>query len=133
MPTSATSFSSSSSQCSSPGSPFSARRGALLRADLKARVAAPAASAAGDDRFLADNRQIGEQATAVRLAHQRAGRHGNAQIVAVGAGLVGAAAVNAAIGAKVDLLAKGRERVDALIDIEDDVAAAPAIAAGRSA
>ncbi len=129
MPTSATSFSSSSIQASSPGSPFSARRGAVLRAVLKAALPRPPRPPLGDDHFLPRVGQVGQHLAGVGVAHDGAGRHGDAQVGASGARAVSAAAVSAKLCAMVDAVLQVVEGVQPRIDHEGHTAATPAVAA----
>jgi hypothetical protein len=133
MPTSATSLSSNSSQCSSPGSPFSATLGAVLRAVLNAAlprpprppraitISCPAWTRSASTAPLSASRTRVPAGTGMR-------RSGPAAPY-----LLAPRAVHAPLRAVMDILLQVVQGVDAGIDVEDDVAAATAVAAGRSA
>ena len=96
---------------------------------LEGGIAAAAAPTLRHDELLPGFGQVGQQFSRVGVAHQRPRRHGQAQIGPVGARAVGAAAVVAPLGAVVYVVLEVEERVQPKIDIEHDVAAAPAGAA----
>ena len=136
MPTraaSAMSFISSSIQCSRAGSPFSANaRGAAHRGD-KVDVAAAAGASRCHDDALAGLREVGDVVggrlrLGVELADDRA--HGDAQheVGAVATVATRALSVRAALGAEVVLVAVVDERRELRVGLDDDAAAAAAVA-----
>ncbi len=101
----------------------------LVAGRLEGGIAAAAAAAGRDQRFLALPGQVGHDGACLGLAHKRAGWNRDAQIRTVGAGLVGAAAVDAPFGPIVYLILERCKRIEPGIDIENDVAAPAAVAA----
>ena len=141
-PASASSLSSSRSVQRSPRSPFSAKWRALpARGGRVVLVAEPAAAAFGDERALHRLAHIGEEPLGTdrafgidrRAVDERPDRHGDDQIVAGLARLVVLRTGVTGIGAENFLEAEIDERSDVGGRFEKHVAAAAAVAAGRTA
>src|SRR5215472_16925963 len=96
-------------------------------------VAAPAASAAGDQHAVAGGGQVGEGLSGRVVVGQRAHRNLQNQILAGMAGAVGTFAVAAAIGPEFAVVPVTEQGVVVRIGFEVDAAAVAAIAARRSA
>ena len=94
---------------------------------LEARVAAPAGAAARDRDLLAGPHEV--VARAVPLLDLRAGRDAHDHRLAVGAVALRALAVAATVGAEVAAPAEGLQVAQRVVDAQDDVAAAAAVAA----
>ena len=99
----------------------------LPRRGLEARVAAPAGAAARDRDLLAGAHEV--VARAVPLEHLRPGRDADDHRLAVGAVALRALAVPAAVGAEVRAPAEGLQVAQRVVDAQDDVTAAAAVAA----
>ena len=96
-------------------------------------VAEAAVAAPGDHHALADLGQIGDERFAVLLEDLGSGRNLQHRIGAAPAGAVLAHAVNAGLGLEMLLVAIVDQRVQPIDAFGHDVAAAPAVAAVRSA
>ena len=118
------SFRSSRSQRSSPGAPGSASRGARLRFERNDAVAATAPSAARDHEALALAQHLADRVPALVLARGRSGRNGDEEVLAVAAGAVRGAAVLAALGPVLAVIAERKECV-LVGDAEEHHVAAP--------
>ena len=105
------SFRSSCSQRSSPGAPGSASLGARLRFERNDAVAATTPSAARDHEPLALAQHLADRVPALVLARGRSGRNGDEEVLAVAAGAVRGAAVLAALGPVLAVIAERKECV----------------------
>src|SRR4051812_7560135 len=97
------------------------------------RVAETAIAALGEHETFADLREIMDQRLAVLVENLRADRHLEHHRLAVGAVAVLAHAVGALRRLEVLLVAIIDQRVQPVGDLDDDVAAAPALAAAGPA
>ncbi len=104
-----------------------------VRARLEVQVAEPALAALGDERARAVVIEIGDELAGVGVGDHGADRHAQHDVVGAVAVLVGAASVLAALRAMDAREAVIDERVDVAIGDGKDAAAAPAVAAVRSA
>ncbi len=104
-----------------------------VRRRLEMGVAEAAIAALGEHHALADFGQVGDQRLAVFLENLRARRHAQHGVGAARTGAVPAHPVHAGLGFKMLLVAKVDQRVEAGDALDDDVAAAPAVAAVRPA
>ncbi len=129
VPTSAISFSRRISVRSMPGWPGLARRGARLVEVVKCSVAEPAVAALGDHGAIAFVLEVGDQRAGLFVEHLRAGGDFQHGVGAAAAGAVLAHAVHAGLGLEVLLVAEIDQGVEAVGAFDDDVAAAPAVAA----
>ena len=100
---------------------------------LEMRVAEAAIAALGQHDALSDLREIGEQRLIVLIENLRSDRHLEDNVGAVRAGAVLAHAVAAGLRLEVLLVAIIDQRIEAFDAFRNDVAAAPAVAAVRSA
>ncbi len=92
-------------------------------------VAEAAVAALGEDDALAGRLEVGEQRLAVLVEDLRALGHLQHDVGAAPAGAVLAHAVHAGLGLEMLLIAEVDQRVEAAGAFDDDVAAAPAVAA----
>src|SRR6266853_5496888 len=97
------------------------------------RVAEAAIAAFGQHEFFAERGEVVDQRFAILVEHLRSDRHLEHDWLAVGAVAVLAHAVGALLGLEVLLIAIVDQRVQSVDRFDDDVAAAAAIAAARSA
>ena len=115
-----------------------ALRAALGKAgDLPCRrgempVTPAAAPAFAEDEILVGGHILDDFA-ALGIAHQRSGRHGNHRVLARRAVHLARLAIAAVFGNELALIAEGEQRVGALVDTQDDIAAPAAVAAVGSA
>ncbi len=93
------------------------------------RVAEAAVAALGEQRAVADLRQVGEQRLLVLGIDLRAGRHLDDAVIAVGAGAVLARSVAALLRLEVLLIAIVDQRVEVIDAFGPHVAAPAAVAA----
>src|SRR6202158_3114074 len=100
---------------------------------LEMRVAEAAIAAFGEHESFAERGEVVDQRFAVLVEHLRAHRHLQHDRLAVGTMAVLAHAVGALLRLEVLLIAIVDQRVQAIDRLDDDVAAAAAIAAARSA
>ena len=133
IPTSATSFSSRRKRRSSPGSPFSAMRGAWLVGERKTQLPRPPRPPGAHEHLLAGFGQIGQQLTGISIVDHGADRDADQEVRPLRTGLILAAPVLAVGRAKVDLLVEKEQGVDLVIGDDVDVAALPTIAAAGPA
>src|SRR5215207_1680204 len=91
-------------------------------------VAAPAPPALGGDEAVAGRHQVGQH-LAVAVADDRAHRHLHDDVVAPGAVAALTHAVRAVLGATERLVLERQQRGDVVVGDQDDVAAAPPVAA----
>ena len=108
-----------------------ARRAVGRRFEM--RIAEAAIAALGEHEFLAELGEVVDQRLAILVEHLRADRHLQHDRLAVGAMAVLAHAVLALLRLEVLLVAVVDQRVQPVDDLDDDVAAAAAIAAGGPA
>src|ERR1700676_3321553 len=97
------------------------------------RVAETAIATFGEHEFFAERGEVVDQRLAVFIEDLRSDRHLEHDRLAVGAMAVLAHAVGALLGLEVLLIAIVDQRVQSIDRLDDDVAAAAAIAAGGSA
>ena len=97
------------------------------------QVAAPAASALRDDEALVDRREVDDQLARLRVEDLRARRDAQLEVDAAAAVHIAATPVLAALRVDLAPVAQVEERRQAGVRDEDDVPAAPAIAARRTA
>ena len=109
------------------------KRRSAIRCIREFRIAAAAATALCDDGFLPDFREVGDEFSRRLVAHRRSGRDFDDAWCRIRAVLVLDVAVLAIIGLEFPMIAEIEQRVHIRIDAEDDIAAAPAIAARRAA
>ena len=127
-PMSATTLSSRTISRSSPGSPSSAKPGALRLAAGQRGVAEAAAAALGDHQLGAGADQVGEH-LAVAVGDDRAVGHREHQVVAVAAVPVVARPVPAVLGPALRAVVVVEQRRDVGVDPQDHGAAVAAVAA----
>src|SRR6185437_11133030 len=109
-----------------------AARRAVGRA-LVVQVAVAAVAALGEHDALADLGQVGEQSLVVFLEYLRATRQPEHDVLAASARALAARALMAGLGLEVLGVAVVDQRVETVDAFDDDVAAAPAVAAVRTA
>src|SRR5207244_9994927 len=97
---------------------------------LEMRIAKAAIAALGEGEFFAELGEVVDQRLAVLVEHLRADRNLQHDRLAVGAMAVLAHAIGALLRLEVLLVAVVDQRVQAIDHFDDDIAAAPAIAAG---
>ncbi len=97
------------------------------------RVAEPAIAAFRKHEFFAERRKVVDQRLAVLVEYLRSDRHLEHDRLAVGAMAVLAHTIGALLGLEVLLIAIVDQRIQSIDRFDDDVAAATAIAAARSA
>src|SRR5215831_2519073 len=97
------------------------------------RVAEAAIAALGKHEFLAERGEVVDQCLAIFVEHLRADRYLQHNRLAIGAMAVLAHAVLALLCVEVLLIAVVDQRVEPIDSLNDDIAAAPAIAAGGTA
>ena len=115
---------------------FLARIGVARRAvggGLEMRVAEAAIAAFGQHEFFAERGEVVDQRFAVLVDDLRADRHFQHDRFAVGPMAVAAHAIDALRSLEVLLIAIVDQRVEPVDHFDDDIAAATAIAAGRTA
>ena len=127
-PTSASSFSSSTTSCSLALKARFGKTGRLTRRRCEMRVAPAALAAAAEDERLGVG-HILDDLVRFRVAHDGAARHADREILALLAELARALTVHAVVGDVFALVAKVHQRGHVVVDNEDDVAAVAAVAA----
>src|ERR1700757_920002 len=95
------------------------------------RVAEAAIATLGEHEFFAERGEVVDQRLAILIEDLRPHRYLQHDRLAVGAMAVRTCAVFALLGLKMLLIAVVDQRVQAVSDLDDDIAAAAAIAAGR--
>jgi hypothetical protein len=98
----------------------------------KARIATPAATAAGHYEALVGVRKLEEFISGFVVVHDRPDRNFQSYPVAIASGLVRTFAVPSALRAVLGIEAEMNQRVVALAGLHDDVPALAAVAAGRT-
>ena len=107
--------------------------GSLVGGGGEVLVAAPTASAVGDDDALVGMLEVVDELAGIVIEDEGADGDFEDDVVAVAAGAVGAHAVLAALGAVERVVAEVHEGVVALGGFHDDVAAASAVSTGGPA
>ena len=97
------------------------------------RVAEAAIATLGEHEFLAECGEVVDQRLAILVKDLRSHRHLQHDRLAVGAMAVRTCAILALLGLEMLLIAVIDQRVQAVGDLDDDIAAAAAIAAGGPA
>ena len=128
-PTSAMTFSSRRSECSSTCSPRSWNRGTRRCRLAKAALPASPAPARGHRHALVVAHEVGHHRAGVAVADHGADRHRQDRVLPLGAGLEHPLAVAAVLAPLVRVAVQVQQRGQALVGLEHDVAAAPAVTA----
>ena len=129
MPTSAISFSSRRSFCSSRRLALFSDARHLAAGRGKMLVAAPAAPALCHHQALAGFDQVAQQLAGLRIIDQGARRNRNDQVFGPSPGHIIRPALSAIIGDEAALVAEGGQRVERGHHLQDHIAAAPAVTA----